>query len=157
MVIASYAALALALQIMENLILPAQVIWLRIGIANVITVVLLYKFGFKIAIHVVFIRIIIASIILGTFLSPPFWMSFCGGITSVSIMGLVLNSYIKKFIGVIGLSVIGAVCHNITQIIIAILFLGFSIAMINYILPIVILFAIGFGSITGYLAYKVLN
>lgn len=157
MIIASYAALALALQILENIILPPQIIWLRIGIANIITLLLLYKYSFSIAVQVTFIRILIASILLGSFLSPVFWMSFVGGMISVIIMGLVIISPLKNKIGVVGLSIIGAISHNLVQLYIAALLLGFTITMMPYLLPIVTISGIAFGAITGYIAYKVMK
>jgi len=72
-------------------------------------------------------------------------------------MGAIISSPIKNFIGVIGLSIVGAVSHNLIQMIIATLILSFSIGMLNYILPIIIIGAIGFGTITGYIAYKILS
>lgn len=156
MIIASYAALALALQIMENILLPPQIVWLRFGIANIITIILLYKFNINIAVKVVIVRTVAASLLLGTFLSPPFWMSFGGGVASAVCMGLILKTPFKNYLGVIGLSIIGAMVHNLVQLIIAFAFLQFGISFLSYILPIIVISSIIFGSITGYISYKVL-
>ena len=150
------SALAIVLQIVESMIFPPQVIWFRIGLANCISIIAIYLVGIRGAIYVVITRTVLASIFLGTFLSPPFVISFSSGIVSVLFMGMT-KSVFKTFFSPIGISIIGAISHNLTQILIVVFMLGFSLDLMKYLLPILMIGSLLAGFITGYVAKNVIN
>jgi len=150
------SALAIVLQIVESMIFPPQVIWFRIGLANCISIIAIYLVGIGGAIYVVITRTVLASIFLGTFLSPPFVISFSSGIVSVLFMGIAKNVF-KTFFSPIGISIIGAISHNLTQVLVVVFMLGFSLDLMKYLLPVLLIGGLLTGFITGYVAKNVIN
>jgi heptaprenyl diphosphate synthase len=141
--IALLAAYALALHGFESL-LPTPVPWLRLGLANIITLTALFLYGIRAAIMVTLIRVILSSLFTGTFLGPAFILSLGGGITSTLAMGSVL-SIAPRLFSAIGLSLIGALFHNVTQLFLAYFLFIQRIEAILLISPIIIFL----GTITG--------
>ena len=84
--VALLVALACVLQISESLI-PHPIPGLRLGLANMITLTALVVLGFKYALEIAILRTILSSFILGTFMSPGFFLSFAGAIISTLVMG----------------------------------------------------------------------
>lgn len=115
--IAILTAYAIAIHSFESL-LPAPIPWFKLGVANIITLTTLVLYGFKAAMMVTLIRVILASIFIGTFLGPGFILSFGGGISSTAVMGIIFSVFPRLF-GPIGLSLIGALTHNIAQLFLA--------------------------------------
>lgn len=145
--IALLSAYALALHGFENL-LPTPFPWLRFGLANIITLTALILYGMRAAIMVTLIRVILSSIFAGTFLGPAFMLSLGGGVASTLSMGLVL-SVAPRLFGVIGLSLIGAFFHNITQLFLAYFFFIQRIEAILLISPLIILIGTVTGTLNG--------
>jgi heptaprenyl diphosphate synthase len=137
------AAYALALYGFESL-LPTPIPWLRLGLSNIITLVALVLYGFRTALMVTLIRIILASIFTGTFLGPAFILSFGGGISSVAAMGLIMLVF-RDLFGPVGLSLIGSLFHNIAQLVLAYFVFIQRIDAILIISPAILLF----GTVTG--------
>ena len=65
-------ALGMFLHRLEILI-PLPSPWIKLGLANVMTLVTLIFFGLQHAVMVTLLRIMLGSIISGTFLSPTFF------------------------------------------------------------------------------------
>lgn len=141
--IAVLSAYALALHGFETL-LPTPIPWLRMGLANIITVVALVLYGFRTAMTVTLIRIILASIFTGTFLGPSFILSFGGGVTSTAAMGLTYMA-VRNVFGPVGLSLIGALFHNIAQLALAYFLFIQRIEAMLLISPVIMLI----GTLTG--------
>lgn len=141
--VALLSAYALALHGFESL-LPTPIPWLRFGLANIITLVALVRYGFRTAMMVTLIRVILASIFKGTFLGPAFILSLGGGISSTAAMGLI-HIVFKNLFGPVGLSLIGAVSHNITQLTLAYFLFIQRIEAVLIISPVIILI----GTLTG--------
>jgi heptaprenyl diphosphate synthase len=141
--IALLSAYALALHGFESL-LPTPIPWLRLGLANIITLTTLLLYGIRAAIMVTLIRVILSSLFTGTFLGPAFILSLGGGITSTLAMGFVL-SIVPGLFSTIGLSLIGALFHNIAQLFLAYFLFIQRIEAILLISPIIIFL----GTITG--------
>ena len=85
--IALLSAYALALHGFESMF-PSPVPWLRLGLANIVTLITLLLYGLRAAVTVTLIRVVLASILNGTFLGPAFLLSLGGGILSTLSMGL---------------------------------------------------------------------
>ncbi len=154
--IAILIACASALQILESLI-PHPIPGVRLGLANMITLVALVTLGFKASLEIAVLRTIISSFILGTFLSPSFILSFSGAVMSTLIMGLffrlsTLNR--KVYFSLVGISLLGAFTHNIVQISL-VYFLLIKHKGIFLLLPWLGISAVIMGWITGLVASQV--
>lgn len=95
----------------------------KLGLANITTLLSLSLFGIKEAGQVVLLRIFLASFLAGTFLTLPFYLSLFGGILAFSVMAII-SAYGKNHFSIIGLSISGALFHNLGQILIATLVIG---------------------------------
>ena len=115
------AAIASILFVFEEMI-TIPIPFFKIGIANVVTLVVLLYYGFRETILVVLLRVIIGSLLIGTLFQPGFFFSLGGGLSSTMAMGLTLR-YGRRFFGLIGISIVGAFTKNATQLVIAYLFL----------------------------------
>ena len=123
--IALFVALACVLQIAESLI-PHPVPGLRLGLANILTVTALVMLGFRYALEITFLRTLLSSFIMGTFMSPGFMLSFTGAIISTIIMGILFRFSILRIrhgLSIIGISIAGAFAHNMIQLLLAYLLL----------------------------------
>ncbi|MFW6299001.1 MAG: Gx transporter family protein [Bacillota bacterium] len=124
---------------------------IRLGLANIVVLILLYTYGKKDAFSVLIIRIVLVGFVTGL-LSPSFLLSFSGGMVAFSLMSL-----FKRLPGftIISVSVMGSLGHAVGQIGMAIFILETS--EIVYILPILIAISIPTGIFTGLVARKLVN
>src|SRR5208337_493284 len=79
----------------------------RLGLSNIITVITLFIYGTKPALTVTMIRIVLGSLLLGTFLGPPFFLSLSGGLAGTLSMCIAMTLFPGLF-GPLGISLIGA-------------------------------------------------
>jgi heptaprenyl diphosphate synthase len=141
--IAILASYALALHGFEALI-PTPVPWLRLGLSNIITVIALFFYGTKAAVTVTMIRIVLGSLLLGTFLGPAFFLSLSGGLAGTLSMCITMILFPGLF-GPLGISLIGAFFHNIAQLFTAYVLFVRKIEAILVVLP----FLAVAGTVTG--------
>lgn len=113
-------ALALILAYIEILIPPLfpAVPGIKMGLPNIIIVFLLYKRGPLSAIAVSLIRTILVTILFGN--AMAFMYSIAGSVLSLAVMILLRK---LNFLSTVGVSVAGAVAHNIGQTLMAMLLL----------------------------------
>lgn len=138
------AAAALIIFVIEAQIPPlVPVPGVKLGLANVITLFAMYKLGPKDTFAILLTRIILGSIFAGTAIS--FLFSLTGGLFCYLITLLLYRVFGEDRIWVV--SVIGAVFHNIGQILAAMLVLR-SAAVAAY-LPALLLSGIITGVFTG--------
>ena len=119
--IAVLSAYALVLHGFEA-VLPMPIPWLKLGLANIITVIALLLFNFRIAMTVTLIRVILSSMFTGTFLGPSFVLSLGGGVASTLAIGFSHAFFSirgRSIFGPVGLSLIGSFFHNISQLTLA--------------------------------------
>lgn len=142
-----FTALALACNLLEALI-PLQAFiplpGIKLGLANVVSVYVLYYIGEKEAFSVTVCRCIIASLILGSVTSFAF--SLCGGVLSLT-SSVLLKKIAKSRVSFIGVCVIGASCHNLGQIAVCCAMFG-TLAVVRY-LPLLLLSSVICGGIIG--------
>ena len=150
MIIAMFLTIAIIVNYMESFI-PVFIPGVRLGLANVIILIMLYEFRFHEALLVDILRILIVSLIRGTLFAPVFFMSLSGGL--LSFFGMLLFSKIKIFTAV-GTSATGAILHTIGQII-ALMFITSTVEVINYV-PIIGLISIATGVLSGCVAHTYL-
>jgi heptaprenyl diphosphate synthase len=147
-------ALATVIHTAEGL-LPISVLWFRFGFANIIGIATLYLFGFKAAVFITVGRIFLGSLASGLFGSPAFALSFAGGTCAILAMGLVQRLCGRVF-SEIGVSLVGAVAHNLAQLTVAYLLLVRNEG-IFLLLPLMLLTAIGAGVLNGLAARFLIN
>jgi heptaprenyl diphosphate synthase len=154
--IAFLVSCASALQIAESLI-PSPLPGVRLGLANMITLVALVRMGYRTAFEITLLRTVVSSFILGTFLSPAFFLSASGGLASTAVMAawLGLSGPNGRFrMSMIGLSLWGAVTHNFVQILLVYVFLV-KHSSVFYLAPWLGISSVVTGWITGLVAVKV--
>ncbi|MFH1715627.1 MAG: Gx transporter family protein [Elusimicrobiota bacterium] len=153
-ILSLYVAMASVLQMSENL-LPSILPGIRIGFANIITLIVLYKYAFKHAMIVAVLRVIVSSLLLGTFLGPSFVLSFSGAVVSAMIMGIIYKP-VREGFSIIGISILGALSHILTQFFI-VYYLFVLQANLLWMLPVIIIGSILSGIVTGLIARFVIR
>lgn len=144
---------AIVLGVLESFIPSIGIPGVKLGLSNIVILIVLYELGIWEAALVSLSRVMIVSLIRGTFLSMGFVMSLAGAVLSLGIM-ILFYLVIRKF-SVIGVSVVGALFHVFGQIAVAMLYL--STAYILYYLPVIALSAIITGVIVGVSAQLIIN
>jgi heptaprenyl diphosphate synthase len=143
--LAFFTAVASVIQLYENLLFPSSFPF-RIGIANIIILLVIDLFGPGEAILVAASRSILASLLTGKLFSVPFFLGLSGGIFSAVIMGLLFNRFSE--LSIIGISVIGALTHNLTQLFVIFSFFIHNQGIFN-LLPWMLLTALVTGMVIG--------
>ena len=144
---------AIVIAILESFIPSVGIPGVKLGLANIVILIILYELGIVEAIVVNLLRVLVVGLVRGTFLSMGFLMSLTGAILSLGIM-ILFYLLIKKF-SIIGVSVIGSIFHVTGQILIAMLFLG--TAYIFMYLPIIAISAIITGVFVGIVAKLIIR
>ncbi len=115
------AAVALVLSYLEAILPPiyAAVPGVKVGLPNVVVILILYRFGAKEAAMVSFMRVFIVALLFGNAMTLAY--SVAGAILSLLLMML-----FKKLdlFSAVGVSIIGGIAHNVGQIIVAMLLLN---------------------------------
>jgi len=144
---AMFAALALSFSYIEVLIpLPVPIPGVKIGIANLVIVIALYRLNFKYAFTINLVRIVVAGLLF----SGVFGMlySLAGGILSIIMMYLFYKT--KKF-SMVGVSFIGGVFHNVGQLLTACLLMK-TPSLFSY-FPVLLFSGLVSGVVIGIVAY----
>lgn len=146
-------AAAIVIAIIESFIPSIWIPGVKLGLANIVILVILYEIGIIEAILVNLLRVFLVGLLRGTFLSMGFYMSLTGAVLSLAVM-IVFYLIIKKF-SIVAVSVMGSIFHIFGQILIAIIFLG--TASVLYYLPIISISAIITGILVGIGAKLIIN
>lgn len=146
-------ALSVVIGIIENYIIVLNNIipGLKLGLANTVIILVLYIYGFKDALCVSILRVILVSLLINGLFTVPFYFSLSGAILSIISMALFKK---LKIFSQISVSVIGSIAHSIGQILVGILIINKSII---YYLPYLLIFSIITGIITGIISKKILQ
>jgi len=151
--LAILATNSLILYIIEGMLpVPFVAPGAKLGLANIITVISLYLFGFFDTFIVLFVRILLATLFAS--LPSTFFYSIGGGVLSLFAMYFA-KSIGKSNISEVGVSVVGAVFHNIGQMLVASLIVQ-NINIMVY-LPVLMIAGIGTGVFVGLTAKFVLK
>lgn len=144
-------ALALALSVTESLFSPSALFpvpGMRMGLANIVTLLSVYLFGALPTMLIVLIRCLVTFAFGGNLTS--FLFSLAGGLLALFAMLLLRN--LRAF-SLFGISVGGAAAHNIGQILIACALIR-SWAILSY-LPLLLLVSIVTGLLIAALSAPV--
>lgn len=123
------------------LVLPLHVPGVRIGLANITTLMALYIAGPGYAISVAAVRVSLASLLFG---SP---VSFIYSMSGAAFAFAGMCFFKRQGFSVYGVSVSGATLHNIAQILVAFVMVGSRYVL--YYIPVLILAGVGAGLIVG--------
>jgi heptaprenyl diphosphate synthase len=109
-IMALMVALGVILHRLEAM-LPLPTPWIKLGLANLMTLMALIYLGNKEAFIVTLLRVILGSILGGTFLGPTFFLSLAGGLAGTAIMCAIYNKGKGSFT-LVGISICGAYTHT---------------------------------------------
>lgn len=176
LLVASLTALAIAIHIVESSI-PSIIPGIKPGLSNIIILICLFTFDFKTAAQVSLLRVFVASLLMGSFLSPTFILSLSGAISSLFSVSILWLLFIKNkveknnrlsnvsnhyhfinngFIGPIGVALVSSVSHMLGQFYIA-WFLYIPHPQLFKMLPIFITISVILGIASGLLAIAFLK
>ncbi|MGD9909158.1 MAG: Gx transporter family protein [Candidatus Izemoplasmatales bacterium] len=144
-------SISIVLSILESMISVSLFIipGVKLGLANIITLIVLYIYGEKEALIVVVIRILLVALISPVSTIISFSLSISGGFFAIITMILLRKI---KTLSIISVSVMGSLMHMVGQILLAIFLLD-TPTLIFY-LPYMILLSIPTGIFTGYVGKK---
>lgn len=143
-------AISVVLGIIDSFI-PILFVGFKLGLANIIVLYVLYKYGFKSAIFISILRVLLVSMLRTGLFSISFYFSITGAILSIIMMSI----FKLTKLSVIGVSVIGSISHIIGQVIIASIILNTS--SVFTFLPLLIIFSCITGIIIGIISMEIIN
>ncbi len=119
-----WISLAIILHIVEGL-LPTFLFFpgAKLGLTNVVTLFVLLVYGLQAGLEVLLLRILLSSLLAGSFLTPGFWLSLTGGLISFLLMSYIYYYQANKF-SIVGISILGAAGHNLGQVVMAYFLIG---------------------------------
>lgn len=142
---AMLTSVALVASYIESLIpIPYPVYGMKIGLANIVIVWVLYSLEWKAAAVISVARVLLVGFLFGNLYSILFSLAGAG----LSLVVMILLKKTKKF-SIIGVSIAGGVCHNIGQIIVAMIVL--ENIRISFVLPFLIISGVIAGIAIGIL------
>lgn len=145
------ATLALIFSYVEAMIpLSVSIPGVKLGVANLVVLIALYKLDFRYAFAINMVRIMISGLLFTGLFGMLY--SMAGGVLSLLVMW-----FLKKtdLFSVVGVSMAGGVSHNIGQLLIA-SFIVSDLRMFTY-MPILMFSGLASGILLGYLCYYILN
>ena len=146
-------AATIVIAIVESFIPSFTIPGIKLGFANIVILVTLYEVGILEAVFINLVRVVVVSLVRGTFFSMGFFMSLTGAFMSLGIM-ILLYLVIRKF-SIVGVSVIGSLFHVTGQILVAMLYMGS--AYVVFYLPFIALAAVVTGVIVGLVAAAIIR
>ncbi|MCB1956805.1 MAG: Gx transporter family protein [Rhodocyclaceae bacterium] len=151
--IARLAAAAIALTVAEAAI-PMPLPGVKPGLANIITLVVLWRYGWRDAAWVSLLRVLAGSLLLGQFLAPGFFLSLSGSLASLAALGLA-GWLPRRWFGPVSHSLFAAFAHIGGQLLVARLWLVPHDGVF-YLTPVFLGAALVFGLCNGLVAAHLL-
>lgn len=152
--IARLAAAAIVLSVAEAAI-PLPLPGVKPGLANIVILIVLLRWGWRDAIWVALLRVFAGSLLLGQFFAPGFFLALAGSITSLAVLGVAMHLP-RPWFGPVSLSIFAAFAHIGGQLVVARLWLVPHDGVF-YLVPVFALAATLFGLINGLVAAKLLR
>ncbi len=145
--LAMLLALGIVLHFVEGAFLgPLPVPGAKMGLANIVTLLALLAYGWRWGLLLGVLRVVLASLLSGAFLSLGFMLALSGAVASCLVMA-VSRRVAGERLGTVGTSVLGALTHNLAQLVVFALWARH--AGVFYYLPALLLFAVPTGLFTG--------
>lgn len=146
-----FTALALIFSYVETLIpIHIGIPGVKLGLANLIVVIALYRIGVRESYVLSVLRVILAGFLFGNLFAILY--SLAGGLFSLTVMAFLKKT--EKF-SVLGVSMTGGVFHNIGQLLMAAIVL--ESLSITYYLPVLLISGIVTGLLIGIVANEMLK
>ena len=145
-------SLAIALSVMESFLPDFLLPGLRLGLANIAVVLVLYVYGIKEGFYLALGKAVLSSLLRGSIFSMGGFMALSG--TMLSFLGMALLRVLWKKCSPVLVSVIGALLHVSGQILVAYIYLG--VGVLGY-LPFLLLASFLTGVFVGLVAYALLR
>lgn len=146
-----FTALSLIFSYIETLIpIHFGVPGIKLGLANLIVVIVLYKWGAKQALLISVLRILLSGFMFGNMFSIVY--SLAGGLLSLFFMNVLKK---KNSFSIIGVSLAGGVTHNLGQLIVAMLVVESYKA--GFYFPVLMLSGMLTGFLIGVLSTEILK
>ena len=146
---AMFTALALIFSYVEFLVpLPVPVPGIKLGLANLVIIIAIYRMSFKYAFTINCVRIVASGLLF----SGVFGMlySFAGGILSLVVMYVLYRT--GRF-SMVGISMAGGVMHNLGQLLTACLIVS-SVSLMSY-FAVLLFSGLISGILIGIVAYNI--
>ncbi|MEW6676473.1 MAG: Gx transporter family protein [Pseudomonadota bacterium] len=150
--VAVLAATAIGLTVAEAAI-PLPIPGIKPGLANIVTLLVLYRYGWRTAAWVAGLRIVAGALALGYFLTPAFVLSLAGGVVSLLVLAGAVHLP-RRWFGPVGLSVLAAFAHIGSQLLVVDLWLmpgGSLLALMPLFLTAALVTGLANGLITAHL------
>ncbi len=152
--IARMAAVALGLTVLENAI-PSPLPGVKPGLANIVTLIVLARYGWRAAAWVSLLRVVAGSLLFGSFLAPGFFLSLSGAVLSLLILAFAQHLPVRWF-GPVSQSIYAAFAHIAGHLIVVYLWL-IPHAGIAYFVPVFAAAALVFGTVNGLIAARFMD
>ncbi|MEA1996672.1 MAG: Gx transporter family protein [Gemmatimonadota bacterium] len=130
---------------------PKPVPWIKVGLANIVTLALLVCAGWRMALAVHLLRITIGAVFRGGLFTPFFLLSFSGGLVSFLVMAPAVR-WAMPPLGFTGVSFMGALAHNFTQLLLVSVAVS-DPGIVRLLWPVVVFFSLLYGSFVGFSSY----
>jgi heptaprenyl diphosphate synthase len=152
--IAWLTAAAVLIHLFESAI-PTFLPGLKPGLANIVVITVLVMYDWRTAAWVSILRVLVGSLLLGTFLSPTFMMSLSGALASVAMLWLASRVPGQGF-SAIGFSLLAAIAHISGQFVCA-YFLFIPHAGLWRLFPVLLTMAVVLGMFNGIICHRLVN
>ncbi|MCB1933922.1 Gx transporter family protein [Accumulibacter sp.] len=152
--IAQLAAAAIGLSLIDAAI-PLPLPGVKPGLANIVTLIVLARYGWTAAAWVSGLRVFAGSLLLGYFLSPGFFMSLTGAVCSLLTLAIV-HRLPGRWFGPVSWSILASFAHIGGQLLLARLWLIPHNGLF-LLVPFFSAAALTFGIINGLLAARLLD
>lgn len=150
--IARLAAAAVGLSIIDAAI-PMPLPGIKPGLANIIALLALEYYGWRVAVWVSLLRVVASALVLGQFLAPGFFLSLAGAVASLLVLGAVYRLPSRWF-GLVSWSLAASFAHIAGQILLARLWLVPHDGIFRLV-PLFALAALVFGILNGLIAANI--
>ena len=152
--IARLAAAAIGLSLIDAAI-PMPLPGIKPGLANIVTLIVLARYGWAAAAWVSGLRVIAGGLLLGQLFSPGFFLSLAGALSSLGILALAVRLPVR-FFGPVSWSLLAAFAHLAGQLLLARLWLIPHDGLF-YLLPFFAVAALVSGLVNGLIAARMLR
>lgn len=152
--VARMAALALGLSVLESAI-PSPLPGVKPGLANIVTLIVLARYGWRTAAWVSLLRVVAGSLLFGSFLAPGFFLSLNGALCSLLVLA-VSQQLPQRWFGEVTHSILAAFAHITGQMLVVYFWL-IPHAGIAYLIPVFAAAALLFGTVNGLIAAHYLD
>ena len=151
--VARLAAAAIGLALIDAAI-PLPLPGVKPGLSNIVTLIVLARYGWNTAAWVCGLRVVAGGLLLGHFLSPGFFLSLSGAVCSLFMLALAVRLP-RRWFGPVSWSVLAAFAHIGGQVLLARLWL-IPHDGVFYLVPIFAAAALVFGIVNGLIAARLL-